>query len=209
MVESHIQLPADSTGKKTRTRVQTVAGQGVHETIVAPAALPTYYVWTGSMGTTANRHMLSLFVQSGSNLTMRLRKLFIHNLQAVAVTGVAIGFDLMRITSLTQGAGSLHTLATMDTSDAVIGSNQVLAVSVGSLGESTRLMGWVTNTDEVGVTNAFPTSIIQAMANWIPEGSEVKEPVFRNAQGFTVKQIGGSTVGTFGFLAVLNVEVNS
>lgn len=208
MGENYVQLPADGTGKKLRTLEQTVAGQVVQTQYVAVGAAPTYYVWVNDIVLAASKHWLTIANLTGSGKIVKVRKLFLQNLALAAVTGVAIRLDLFKCASANVSAGTAVTSEAMDSADGAVPAQSAVKISTGSTvsANGARLFAYATNNDEVGATNAFPTSHIQAGLNLIADGNEVKEIVLREGEGVTLQQITSSVIGTFGVLAVITIE---
>lgn len=203
MAEGVVQVPPDSTGAKLRTRTRTVGANTVHEQAFWPAANPTWYVWSGSAACAASKHFLSFLVNAGSGQIFKVRALYLINTAATATTGVAVEFDIKRCTAVS--GGSVITPQAMDSTDTAI-ANVTVQTAPTTVTEGAVLFPWFTNNDEIGVTNAFPTSIQQAGINMVPVGNEIKEPVLNAGEGITVKQITSSTVGSFGVLMVVTKE---
>lgn len=129
--------------------------------------------------------------------------MFAINVQVTAVTGVAVRFDIKLLTALS--AGTAITSQPCDSTNPPLDAG-VLCRTGGTTTEGNILFPFVTNNDESGATNAFPTNVIQQFGNLIPEGLETQELVLRSAQGMTVRQITGTTVGSFAWLAVITQE---
>ena len=202
MADGVIQMPVDSTGKMLRTRTRVVGGNTVHEQYVAMAADPTYYIWSTPAAAAANRQVLSLINNTAAQV-IKVRKLFLINAALAAVTGVGLQYDVKRISTLS--AGTAITPNPADTADGAM-ANFTCAAG-GTVTEGVLLYSYYTNNDEIGLTGGFPQATIQALISLQPEGNEVKELALRNGEGFTIKQITSSAVGTIGALAVVTVEV--
>ena len=200
MTESYIQLPADSTGKKLRTRQRVVGADTVEEQYSVAASLPTYYFWSGYSAGAANKIYLDVFNASGSGKVLRLRKLFVQSTVA-AVTGVGFQFDLDRTTAAGTG-GTVLTGNPADTADGALPA-QVTARTVPTGGATKQLTLFP-------VTLSSEETQAGAHFNWahnvIPESPEVKEPIIREGQGVRLVQITSSTAGTWGVLAVVTTD---
>lgn len=206
MPESFVQLNADGTGKKLRTRQRTVGTNTVEEQYVVQAGLPTYVIWTGALAMAAGKYFLALMNAAGSNQVVKVRKLFLINTQLAAVTGVGIAWEVRRLAGF--ALGTAVTPNPMDTNDgAVANLTAVSGPTVLATDEQAIIVPWYTNNDEIGLTNAFPSSYLQALGNVLPEGLELKELTLRPGQAMGVKQITASTVGSYGVLAVVTVEL--
>src|SRR5687767_8936988 len=96
MAEGLFQVPPDSTGAKIRTRSRSIGGNTVHEQAIFPAALPTFYAFVDSVVPAQNKHHLTVWNGHASAL-LRLKKLFVLNLQTATVTGALTRFDVKKI----------------------------------------------------------------------------------------------------------------
>ena len=202
MAESTVRVATDSDGKRVRTRQRLVSAVSVEEQYVAMAGEPTYYIWCTATACAQNKFFLAL-QNTSANQLVKLRKIFLSNAQVAAATGTVVQFDFTRCSSITGGATVVPNA--MDTNDgSVSGLTCVAGPSIVTQGVT--LYSWYTTNDEVGVTNAFPTSIIQAGINTVPEGNEIKELVLRQNQGVCIKQITNSAVGQYAVLAVITIE---
>lgn len=208
MAEQFIQLPADGVGKKLRTLEQTINGQVVQTQYVAMGAAPTYYIWANDIALAGSKHWLTIANLTGSGKLVKLKKLFLQNLALAAVTGVAIRLDLFKCAAANVSAGTNITAETMDTTDPAVPAQTAVKIATGATvsANGARLFAYATNNDEVGATNGFPTSVIQAGTNLIAEGAEVRELHLREGEGVTLQQITASTVGLYGVLAVITIE---
>jgi hypothetical protein len=198
MPENYVQVPADSTGKKLRTRERTVASQTVQEQYVALAADATYYLWTPSLVNAANKFYMA-FLNTGAQV-IKVKKLFLCNSSLAAVTGIGIQFDLIRISAIT--AGTAITANPVDTTDAAL-TGYTCTYAPTSVTAGITLFSWFTNNDEVGLTGGFAQATIQALNSILPEGPEIKELTLNQNEGFALKQITSSVAGNYGVLAVI------
>lgn len=164
------------------------------------SAPPTFYAYAPPVVCAQNKHVLSILNNAGSGQTLRLKKLFLINGQLAAVAGVALQYDVKKISACS--GGTVITPLATDSADmpltAVTALSAPTAVTEGALWFSC-----FTNNDEVGATGAFFQQTLQAGLNLIPEGLEVKEIALRPGEGATLKQITSSALGLMGALAVL------
>jgi len=202
MPESYVQLPVDSTGKKMRTRQRVISAQTVEEQFIALGAEPTYMLWAPAQTPAQNKLFMAVLNQAGSGQVIRVRKLFLSNAALAAVAGIGLEFQLKRISAIAGG-----TAITANPSDTTDGALTGVTATYGSTAtEGVTLFSWYTNNDEIGVTGGFPQATIQALTSLLPEGPEIRELTLNPGEGFCFKQITsgtGSTVGSFGVLAVL------
>ena len=202
MAETFIQLPPDSTGKKLRTRDKVIGGQTVHEQAVYQTALPTFYVLADAVAFAANKHHLSIMNSAGSGKLVSIKKLFHINLSLGAVTGVALRFDIKRATAVS--AGTAITPQSCDTDDAFPAG--ITINTNGTVTEGALLYPVTTQNDEITAANTAVANYLAMMINLQPESPELKEFRLRPGEGFTVKQITSSTVGSFAWFAVITVD---
>ena len=167
--------------------------------LVNEKKLKTYCVFADAVALAANKHHISILNPVGSNYVVRLRKLFLTNQQLSAVTGVACRFDLRGISALASGTDL--SVKAHDSIDALPAG--LVAQSGGTVTDVFLNCSLSFNNDEVGATaNAYDYQ----HQNWLPEGEALQAPTLRAGEGFTVKQITNSTVGSFGWLLVFTVE---
>jgi hypothetical protein len=203
MADSYTQVPPNSTGNKLRTRTRVIGVDTVHEQAVFTGAMPTYYALADAVALAANKHHISIFNASGSGSLVSIKKLFQINLSLAAVTGVALRFDMKRTTA--QSAGTAITPASMDSNNPALPA-QITVNTNGTITESTLLYPFVTQSDEVTAANTAVANYLTQYGNLMLESMEMQEVRLREGQGFTVKQITSSTVGSFAWLMAFTVE---
>lgn len=203
MAEGYTQVPPNSTGNKLRTRTRTIGANTVHEQAIFTAALPTYYALADAVALAANKHHISIFNATGSGVVVAVKKLFQINLSLAAVTGVALRFDMKRTTA--QSAGTAITPVSMDTDNPALPS-QVTVNTNGTITEGSLLYPFTTQSDEITAANTAVANYLTQFGNLALESTEMQELRLREGQGFTVKQITSSTVGSFAWLMAFTVE---
>ena len=203
MPDSFTQVPPNSTGNKMRTRTRTIGVDEVHEQATFQGALPTYYALADAVAFAANKQMFSIFNAAGSGRMVVLKKLFLINLSIGTVTGVMLRQDVKRITACS--AGTAITPTTCDSSNPALPA-EITVKTGATVTEGPILFPLTFNNDEVGTTQAFPTTALQAGINWFPEGSEVQEVRLREGEGLTIKNITSTTVGSYAYLMVFTVD---
>lgn len=196
MPESFVRLPADGTGKRLRHRERVIGVETVYEQAVFQGSMPTYSVWSGPQAFAANKHFLTLFNTSTSPI--RVRKLFLQNLQLTAITGVGVNFRVGRLTSAPTG-GSAVTPVKSDSADPGITGLTALAGATATITDP--LFDWATHNDEVAPANV--AAIVLGMMSILPEGPEIKELTLRQNEGITVQNLTSTTVGSHGVLAII------
>lgn len=204
MPESYTQVPPNSTGNKMRTRSRVVGADTVHEQAVFNGALPTYYALADAVAFAANKHMISIHNATGSGKMVVLKKLFLINNQIATATGVMLRQELKRFTAAPTG-GTAITPVACDTTNPTLPAG-VTCKTGATVTDVTLLFPMTFNNDEVGATQAFPSTALQAGINWLPEGQEVQEVRLREGEGITVKNITNTTVGSFAYLIVFTVD---
>lgn len=201
-VESYVELPADSTGKRMRMREASRGGaEVVYEQYVLPTADPSWYVWGGSLACAANKHFLSI-LNTGAQV-LHIPHLRLVNTAVASVTGIGLTFDVKRITACS--GGSTITAQIVDTGDTALSSVTILAAPT-AVTEGAVLFPRYTNNDEFGITGAFPTNAIANAENLLPDELGIRQLTLRQNEGITVKQITSSAVGTLGVFAVITKE---
>ena len=204
MAESFTQVPPNSTGNKMRTRSRVVGADTVHEQAVFNGALPTYYALADNVAFAANKHMISIYNASGSGVMIVLKKMFLINLAVASVTGVMLRQDVKRFTAAHTG-GTAVTPTTCDSTNPALPA--AVTVKTGAtVTDLTTIFPLTFNNDEVGATQAFPSTALQAGINWLPEGNEVQEVRLREGEGITIKNITSTTVGSYAYLIVFTVD---
>lgn len=204
MAESYVQVPPNSTGAKVRTRSRVIGANTVHEQAVYQAALPTFYALADAVTFAQNKHAISILNGSGSGKVVAIKKLFMINTQLSGVTGVAVRCDVKRITA--HSAGTTVTPVSCDTTNPSLDANITVKTAATPVTEGALLFPLTFTNDEVGATQAFPSSQLMAGLNWLPEGAEVQEVRLREGEGLTVKVITNTTVGQFAWLMVFTQD---
>lgn len=203
MAEDIVQLPADSTGKKLRTRSRSIAGNTVHEQGMFLAAAESFVAYANAVVFAANKHHIDIFNAAGSGKIVKVKKLFAVNLQTVAVTGIVNRFDVKKSTNAT--GGTAVTPEKLDSDNA----NLPAGITVGTgrtVTEGNVLFPWLASSEEETAVVALSKSLFQQAVNILMEGNEIQELTLREGQGMTVKQITSSAVGSFGWILVFTVE---
>lgn len=161
---------------------------------------PSFCAFAESVAHAQNKHHISIFNPADSTYIIRLRKLFLTNMQLVAVTGVAERFDLRRISALSGGTDL--TVNAHDTGFTALPSG-LLVKTGGTCTDAGINCSLSFNNDEVGATGI---AYDYQHMNWLPEADGLEYPTLRAGQGFTVQQITASTIGSFGWLLVFTAE---
>ena len=167
--------------------------------------LPTYYLFTGAQALAANKIHLSIYNGAGSGKVLKVRKLFLLNLQVAAVTGIMVVWRVLKSSSAGTG-GTAITPRPADSQNPALPAQVVVA---GGPTTPTEVFTWfdhAVSNDEIGATSAFPTPQILAGLNLVAEGEVLQEITLREGEGLLVKQFTISAVGSYGVLAVVTAE---
>lgn len=206
MTETFVQLATDGTGKKIRARSRTISGHLVHEQAVFQAAPDTYYAVADAVNFVQNKHHISILNAAGSGSLVRIRRMFVINTQLVAATGVAVRFDFKRATAHSGGISINPEMA--DTTNPAVPAQITIRTNASPVTEGNLLWPFTCTNDEVGATQAFPSSALMQYSNIMVSGPEVQELTLREGQGLTVKQITNSTIGSFAWFMVFTLEAS-
>jgi len=105
MSEAYIQLPPDSTGKKTRQIAKTRDSETVYERVVASLHIeqenPVYAVAVSASAVAANKHHLSIW--NGSSSYIRILKVLVSTHSTAAVSGYAMQYIMQRASAVSGG----------------------------------------------------------------------------------------------------------
>lgn len=169
--------------------------------IVSPQKYQQYIAFADNVAFAQNKQHISIF-NGSTNKVIRLRRLYAVNLALAAVTGVACRFDYKRITALDNTG--LITPAAFETGDAAALDALIKVSSCGGATESTLMYANAMNNDEVPALNTVPAPF--QSADLLSTNEALKQMTLLPGEGFTVKQITASTVGTFGWVMVFTQE---
>lgn len=200
MAGGYIQVPPDSTGKKLNARYRAIEGTAGYEQYVALQGLPTFYCLARSISLAQNKHLFSIYNDTGSGYLIRVPRLSIVNMSLTSVSGVGVELDFMRTTS--QSGGTVITPQKADTAD--VNLTATIHIATGAtIAEGALLWPVTLNNDEIPLTlNATPLLDF----NMIPRGMDVKPLCIRPGEGFSIKQITNTSVGLWSILAVITAE---
>jgi len=202
MTEGIVQLPADSTGKKIRTRERTIGANTVQEEGVFIAAGESWVAYANAVAFAANKSHIAIFNAVGSGKVIKCKKLFVINITA-AVTGIIVRFDINRATAAS--AGTTITPVSFDTINAALPAGITVRTG-GTITDGSLLFPFMGLSEEETATQALTKASFHQFMNILMEGNEIQELTLREGEGMTVKQITSSTVGSVGWILVFTVE---
>lgn len=155
-----------------------------------------------------NKSMISIVNAGGSGVKIRLREIRIINVQNTAVTGVIADFRLLPITGHSSGT-SITPLA-HDSDDTLSGSVTVrTGANVSGEVAANVFRRWKFSSDEWGVgasdveSNSHDMQIQNSLFDTAPK---TKTITANPGEGFTIKQVTNSTVGSYDILMVFTQE---
>lgn len=201
MTEAYIQLPADGTGKRTRTRSRTIDGATVHEpyslALLSERVLTTrYFFGSGALvvaaaADSANVGRVYLFNDADSAVLIALTRVtFYSQLGSALATPTSPRFSLKRFTATgTAPSGTEITGAKQDTTlpDKNAGwSVRTTTTNMGTITEGAELMSFMPIAGATAVAYT-PAS----MGLWVPEPNEAV--ILRAGEGVMVKQADAGT----------------
>lgn len=201
-------LPA-SLGQKTMANSLAVVvasdQSNIPVTFVNVSSKPFVAVAKGvSIG--SGKSMISLVNASGSLVKIKIRQLWIKNVQTAGVTGIVAEFQMNSIVN--HSAGTSLTPKAYDSSDTLNGS--VTARTGATItSEGTTWRRWLWSSDEWGPGPQDNETNEHTAHNTIPhyEDKGQWKPITLNAnEGIHIKQVTNSTAGTFDLELVFTVE---
>lgn len=187
-----------------------VGGDGAASAVTALNPLPvkttalgqTWYVCADAVALAANKWHLTVW--NGSSNVIKVRKLFLVNVQTGAVTGVAVRLSMFTIASAPT-SGTLLTARPADsTNTALPGTLEVRTGPTASAGN--LLWPVVAACGEIGATQAFPSTHLLQFGNLMLEGNEIQEMTLRQNEGMGVQQVTSTTVGSWAWVLAFTIE---
>jgi hypothetical protein len=189
------------SGSVAITGTPNVAVTSAPVTQVIPQPLVTANVWSGPVAFAANKHMFTLY-NNGAGV-IRVHELIARNLQTANVNGVAVQLNVTRFAVAPTG-GVAATITANDTNDTITGLAATSGATIAALGNIQN--SYATTNDEVGSTTASAGAAVQAMLSMTPDIWEAKPLTLRPGQGVTIQNVTNTTLGSFGFRAVVTIE---
>jgi|GEM_PF-4763167 len=179
-------------------------------TTTQPVSLATqasYIISNGGEAPGNGKSMLSLLNGAGSDVIVRIRKIFIRNVTTSAITGVLANLEVFRITG--HSSGNVLTPVEMDTNQAL--DSDVTARSAASIsGEGALLDSFNFSSDELasGGTGLEDSqqSLGQHFPVYIADIDQMAPITLRASQGIHVKCQTNTTVGAFDVIFYFTVS---
>lgn len=202
--EDGIKITSTLDGPKKRLDVSAkLSGTST----VAETELATFTIYGSSIAIGNNKSMVSLLNASGSTVVLKIRDISIINTQTAVATGILADFRLLRCTG--HSVGTTITPESHDTDDSLNAS--FTARTGGTIaGEGTAVYRrWQFSTDEWGAGSLDVESEQHAIGQHLPvyqQSWKGKAFTLRAGQGFTIKQVTNSTVGTFDLILTVTQE---
>jgi len=175
--------------------------------VTSDAELATFVVYASDIAIGNNKSMVSLVNTSGSSVVVKIRELRIINVQTTAVTGIIADMRLQRITN--HSAGTAITPVAHDTADALNGSVTARTGATVTSELTPVYRRWKYSSDEWGVGTLDVEALdhaIQNQATLYEQVTKTKPFTLRANEGFTIKQVTNSAVGSFDLLLVFTQE---
>jgi hypothetical protein len=168
---------------------------------------PTFIANAEDISIGNNKSMLSILNAVGSGVVIKIRKIFIQNVQITTVNGVAAEFQLRRITG--HSAGTLITTDTHDTNDTLDSSVSVRTGATISGEIARNLKRWFWSSDEFDDLSTDVASDEHSFQQLLPHYSHIlftKPITLHPGEGITIRQETNSTAGTFDIMAEFTQE---
>lgn len=166
----------------------------------------TFGVRAASIAIGNGKSMLSLVNASGSTVKVKIREIYIKNVQTTGVTGILGNFELNKIVN--HSVGTALTPTAHDSTDTL--DSSVTARTGGTVtSEGATYRRWVWSTDEFGAGPADAETAEHTSQNLIPHFLDTgnwKTITLNANEGIHIKQTINSTVGTFDLEIVFTTE---
>lgn len=187
-------------GGLSGSTIETIAVNNSGSIFVNSEEEKTFIITANSVTIGNNKSMLALFNSGSNNGTIKIREIWIKNVQTTAVTGIASIFELFRFTGQS-AVGTSVTPQTYDTIDAV--PNNLTGSTGGTItGESaSSMVRWVWSSDDWGPGTLDQEGLDHAGQNlsplWSRRDPKEKAIVVRANQGIHIKHTVNSAAGSF------------
>lgn len=198
MADGYVQLPADSDGKRLKTRLDGTD----HIQYVAQHEPATFYAIFDRIVPGANKYMATLWNGTATRL-LRVHQVWRFNWQIAAATGVLLEQELRRITART--AGTSVTPVAYDTNDVLTAG--IAASHNDSAVTDSSLMARILAVNEEMLFATALTALAGATAFlrdaqllWDTTLTDKKPITLRPSQGLTIKNITSNTQGSVSYM---------
>lgn len=204
MARTFTQVPPDSTGDKLAMRSYTAGADVMHSQGVYFDGLPTYGVLNDNSAIATNKYHLYLRNDTGSAQTLWLLGLYLINLQTAAVTGVAVRFDLRRVT----GTPTMTALTPFqfNTADPALAGVTAGHTVTAGLTDGQILRPIMLSTDEQTAAATNIQQIADAINHLGVAHPNMRPKALRPGEAVAIRQPTTATVGSLALLAHFAVE---
>lgn len=165
----------------------------------------TFEAYAQGIAPAANKSMISILNADASRI-VKIRAIYLTNVQTTAVTGAMLNFNLNRITG--HSAGTVLNPLAYDLS-APIDADITVRTGATVSGESSTIRRWVWSSDEHGVgtldQEGSDYNKMALLPIWKQE-FPCAPLLLRQNQGITLKQTVSSTVGSFDINIIFTQE---
>jgi len=175
--------------------------------VISEDATATFSAYAQAVQIGNNKIMFSLVNASGSSVKIKIHDIKITNVQTTAVTGVIADFRLQRCVN--HSAGTAITPNSFDTTNALNGSVTARTNATITTESAAIMRRALFSTDEWGVGSIDVESYhypLQLYNSFFKKTDNTKALVLNANEGFTIKQVTNSTVGTFDILVLFTQE---
>lgn len=182
-------------------QVVILAGPSGHLT----DSLDTHLAYADNVAFAGNKYHVSILNASGSGKIVKCHKIFAINLQVAGVTGVMVRFDVFKI--IAHSGGTIVTPEKLDTIVDNLPAGITVRTGATSVTLGNKLFGLAITNEEIGATGQLITGthVLQGL-NLLFESPRIQELTLREGEGFAIRQITTSTVGSYGWILIFTVE---
>lgn len=165
---------------------------------------PGFYLFSGNIAPGNKKHMLSVFNGTGSGRRLRLKGLYINNMQESLISASLIEFAILHQTTAQTGGTTLTAVKT-DSAGMSLPTQILLATGATVTGGST-ITKYLMNNDELKTDNNYPAPYVTSLQNFLPIFPGMKELTLREGEGFSIQHLNNVTAGTFCFTLLFTLE---
>jgi hypothetical protein len=172
------------------------------------ASDPSFVVTAEGVVLGNNKSMVSLLNATGSTVVVRIREIYLTNVQIAPVTGTVAEFQLRRITGHSVGTDLTSTILAHDTND-TLNVNISARTNATVAGEgAVNIFRKLQSTDEWGVGAPDNEGFDAAVSRLLPvykQNELCKAITLRATQGITIKCATNTTAGSFDITVLFTV----